>query len=70
MFDKRHFPCKYECENCSEVATVTHEDVQGVPSLTTFSAAEAVEYVMEHRRGWSLGTFGGARCPGCTDMEA
>ena len=61
MFDERHFPYEYECEECSAMATVTHEDVQDVPSyFATSTVAEAVEYVMERRRGWSLGSFGGA----------
>ena len=69
MFDERHFPYEYDCEDCSASATVTHEDVQAVPSyLINSTAAKAVEYVMERRRGWSLGSFGGAHCPNCTDV--
>ena len=69
MFDERHFPYEYECEDCSASATVTHGDVQDVPSYFAAStAAEAVEYVMENGRGWSLGSFGSARCPDCTDV--
>ena len=68
MFDERHFPYEYECEGCSRTAPVTHEDVQDVPSyLVTSGVAEAVEYVMSSRRGWSLGSIRGALCPSCID---
>lgn len=67
MFDERHFPYQYECEGCGREATVTHEDVQSVPSyFRTRTVAEAVEYVME-RRGWSLESMEGAFCPDCVD---
>ena len=46
MFDERHFPYEYECEGCSKTATVTHEDVQDVPSyFATSTVAEAVAWV-------------------------
>jgi predicted nucleic acid-binding Zn ribbon protein len=68
MFDERHFPYEYECDQCGATATVEHEDVQDVPSyLTTSSVAAAVEHVMTQRRGWSLQAMGGALCPGCAD---
>ncbi len=68
MFDEAHFPREYECEGCSTTATVTHEDVQDVPSfLATTTVAEAVEYVMTERRRWSLQSFEGAFCPACTE---
>ena len=38
--------------------TVSHDDVQDVPSYFAASnVAKAVEYVMEQRRDWSLGTL-------------
>jgi hypothetical protein len=41
MFDEEHFPRTYECEGCPETATVTHKDVQDVPSfLAATTAAE------------------------------
>ena len=71
MFDERHFPYEYECEGCSKTATVTHEDVQDVPSyFATSAVAETVEYVMTRRREWSLGSLDGARCPECTGAPA
>lgn len=51
MFDERHFPYEYECDGCGTSATVTHEDVQDVPSyLATSTVAKAVEYVITDRR--------------------
>ncbi len=68
MFDERHFPYQYECEGCGATATVTHEDVQDVPSyLATSTVDEAVEYVMTSRRGWSLQAMEGALCRSCVD---
>jgi len=65
MFDERHFPYDYECSGCNTMATVTHEDVQDVPSfLRTQTIAEAVEYVMTSRREWSI-VPKGALCPDC-----
>jgi hypothetical protein len=74
MFDKRHFPYQYECAGCGTTATVEHEDVQDVPShLITSTVAEAVEYVMARRRGWSLESTRthrrGALCPSCAIEE-
>jgi len=68
MFDQHHFPYQYECENCGTSTTVTHEDVQDVPShFVTSTVAEAVEYVMTSRRGWSTDGLKGALCPDCVD---
>ena len=68
MFDERHFPYEYECDGCGASATVTHEDVQDVPShFHARTVAEAVEYVMTSRRGWSLESMRGALCPNCVD---
>lgn len=68
MFDERHFPYEYECEGCSKTATVTHEDVQDVPSyLVTSGVAGAVEYVMSSRRGWSLESMQSPFCRDCVD---
>jgi hypothetical protein len=68
MFDEQHFPYEYECEGCSRAATVSHEDVQDVPSfLAATTVAEAVEYVMTERRRWSIESFEGAFCPDCTE---
>jgi hypothetical protein len=70
MFEKQHFPREYKCEGCSRAATVTHEDVQDVPSfLAATTVAEAVEYVMTERRRWSLQSFEGALCPDCAEGE-
>jgi len=68
MFDERHFPYQHECAGCGITATVEHEDVQDVPSyLVTSGVAEAVEYVMSSRRGWSLESMHGPFCPDCVD---
>ena len=66
MFDERHFPYEQECVECEKVASITHEDVQDVPSyLATSKAAEDVKYVMTQRRGWSLESAKGPFCPDC-----
>ena len=66
MFDEEHFPREYECEGCSTTATVTHEDVQDVPSfLAATTVAEAVEYAMTESRWWSLQSIAAAFCPAC-----
>ncbi len=66
MFDERHFPYEYECDDCGASATVEHEDVQDVPSyFRTRTVAEAVEHVMTEQRHWSLGSFGASQCPEC-----
>lgn len=71
MFDEEHFPRTYECEGCPETSTVTHEDVQDVPSfLAATTAAEAVEYVMTERRRWSLEPLEVAFCPTCTERRS
>lgn len=71
MFDERHFPYQYECSGCDATATVTHEDVQDVPSyLATTTVAEVAEYVMTRRRGWSLESMQGALCPSCGEAAS
>ena len=70
MFDKRHFPYEYECDGCDAAATIEYEDVQDVPVfLMVGDVAEAVEYVMTERRGWSLKAMDKALCPGCSQGE-
>lgn len=65
MFDEERFPHEYHCQRCGASATVTHEDVQYVPSyLFTRSAIAAAEYVIS-RRGWSLESREGILCPEC-----
>lgn len=71
MFDENHFPYQYECSGCDTTATVTHENVQDVPSyLTTSSVAEAVEYVMTNRRGWTIQPMDDSLCPKCADTAS
>ncbi|MCS4044559.1 hypothetical protein GGQ00_003019 [Salinibacter ruber] len=54
------FPYDYECSGCSRAATVTHEGVQDATScFTTSTVAEAAEYVMLRRQGWSLKSMEG-----------
>lgn len=70
MFDERHFPNEHKCAGCSVTVTVTHEDVQDVPSSPSMSVLEAVEYVMRERRGWSIEPSWGGFCPNCIDVNS
>jgi len=70
MFDERHFPYEYECGGCGAAVTVTHEDVQDVPSyFRTRTVAEAVEYVMTEQRHWALSGLEDSQCPECAAAE-
>lgn len=68
MFDESHFPYEYECAECSKVATVTHEDIQDVPSrFATSTVDEAVEHLMTQGQNWFLKPKRGAVCSNCVD---